>query len=59
MSECRICGIAHDREVHAATLRLRRWLKKRIERALNPPPRPPKPTTKTLPQIVLRGTGRP
>jgi hypothetical protein len=57
--ECKVCGIRHDREVHAAVLSVRRYLRARIERLFQPPPRPrliepPHPN-----QFYVRGSGRP
>jgi hypothetical protein len=36
---CKVCLIEHDEEIHAATLRLREWLRERVrERVAEPAP---------------------
>lgn len=42
MKDCHICLLAHDPEIHQASLNVRRWLRERIELALMPPPEPAK-----------------
>jgi hypothetical protein len=36
--DCRLCGVQHDNEIHAATLRVHSWLRARLRRVLEPPP---------------------
>ncbi len=39
---CKVCLIEHDAEIHAATLRLREWLRDRVrERVAEPAPEEP------------------
>jgi hypothetical protein len=43
VSDCDVCGIVHDPDVHRAVLSVRRWLKVRVERILAPLPNPCEP----------------
>jgi len=43
---CRICLIEHDEATHAATLRVREWLRDKM-RLVTDPPKPPKPKGKS------------
>jgi hypothetical protein len=60
MKECPVCYLPRpcDREIHAATLRVHAWLRRKIERALEPPRTP----QRTLPghpnQFFVQGSGR-
>ena len=38
MTECRVCLIEHDDEIHAATLSVHQWLRQRLRRVLEPAP---------------------
>jgi hypothetical protein len=49
MRDCDVCGVRHDPEIHAATLRLRAWFKRHVE------PRPiQEPKQKGVPAVPGR-----
>ena len=49
MSECKVCLVSHQPEIHNATLSIRRWLREQLRLKLQPvakpepPPRPAEP----------------
>jgi hypothetical protein len=45
MSECRVCGIEHSAELHAAVLRVRAWFRTQVV---------PKPVTARAPRNAWR-----
>ena len=48
-TECRLCGIAHDPQLHAAVLRIRAWVRARLALVLQPVAIPPQPRLKPYP----------
>jgi hypothetical protein len=59
MTECPICLGPHDPQTHAATLRIRGWLRARLERVLEPPLKPRRTQPPHPNQFFLKGSGRP
>ncbi len=43
MSDCKVCLVEHQPDIHNATLSVHRWLKDRIRRSLEPPATPTPP----------------
>lgn len=46
MSDCKICLVDHQSEIHNATLNVRRWLRDDIRRKLEGPAQPQPPAKK-------------
>jgi hypothetical protein len=51
VSECRICGVRHDPQTHAAVLRIRAWVRAPVRRVLEPIARPQQWLTPYLPNL--------
>ena len=47
MSDCKVCLVEHQAEIHSATVNIRRWLREDLRRKLQAPAQPQPPSKPT------------